>query len=677
MCPIKPPPFSAVEPVTEIFHGISVTDPYRWLEDGNSAQTRKWIEEQTSYARAYLGNLPGRDRIRERVRELLDVETYDSFLKSGGGYFFRKRLPGEEQPSIYVRRTANGPDELLINPASRGTGNYTAVKPLRVSQDGSLLLYEVKQGGERTGTFELFDVKNHRTLPDTLPRGFLRGFAFTPSSKSFYYVHEVMASKRPFYRAVFHHVLGTGFEKDQECFCAGEDENLRLVIVPGERCLGLLVYRFLDKTYTDFYLLGMGATGTPVQVLRGAEYSFVPRFHEARILAMTDRGAPNRRIVEVQPRRYPDPCLFDLVGETDAQIEDWLVTANHLVVSYARGGTTQVEVFDVYGKHLGQIPSDDETMQLLAADLSREEEIVIRRESILRPPELHRYALPSGVETLWDKQRTPFSCEGCNCARVVYQAKDCKQIPMFLAGRSNALSGGTHPTVMTAYGGFGIPMTPQFSALVAFLIERGCLFALPNIRGGSEFGVEWHDAAKRRNRQTAFDDFLCAAEWLIRSGQTTRERLAVFGGSNSGLLVAAALTQRPDLFCAVLCMVPILDMLRYHLFDNARVWKDELGTAEDPGDFATLFGYSPYHRVRDRTAYPATLIVSGDSDQNCNPFHARKMVARLQAANSLDSPVVLDYSAQRGHSPVLPLCTRIDALTDRLGFLCHEMGLRL
>src|SRR6266403_2873171 len=218
-------------------------------------------------------------------------------------------------------------------------------------------------------------------------------------------------------------------------------------------------------------------------------------------------------------------------------------------------------------------------------------------------------------------------------------------------------------------------MTPQFSVFVAFLMERGCLFALPGIRGGSEFGADWHTAARRRNRQVAYDDFLSAAEWLIASGRTRADKLAIFGGSNSGLLVGAAMTQRPELFRAVVCMVPMLDMLRYHLFDNAHCWRDEYGTAEDPDDFTALTKYSPYHQVREGVAYPATMLVSGDADRNCNPLHARKMTARLQAANSSPYPIFLDYSQFRGHSPVLPLSARVEALTDRMAFLCDQLQL--
>jgi prolyl oligopeptidase len=246
---------------------------------------------------------------------------------------------------------------------------------------------------------------------------------------------------------------------------------------------------------------------------------------------------------------------------------------------------------------------------------------------------------------------------------------------MFLVGRLDVLAGGIRPAIMTSYGGYGVPMTPQFSVFVCFLMERGCLFALPNIRGGSEFGVEWHKSAKRKNRQVAIDDFLAAAEWLIEAGRTKSQKLGIFGGSNSGLLVGAAMTQRPDLFHAVVCMVPMLDMLRYHLFDNAHVWADEFGTADNPDDFPALAGYSPYHRIRDGVAYPAVMIVSGDSDQNCNPLHARKMTARLQAANASANPILLDYTRFRGHSPVLPLRERVEALTDRMAFLCDQLRL--
>ena len=226
---------------------------------------------------------------------------------------------------------------------------------------------------------------------------------------------------------------------------------------------------------------------------------------------------------------------------------------------------------------------------------------------------------------------------------------------------------------MTSYGGFGTSMTPQFSVFASFLMERGCLFALPNIRGGAEFGAAWHEAGKRQKRANAYDDFISAAEWLVQEERTTPNRLAIFGGSNSGLLVAVAMTKRPELFRAVLCMVPLLDMIRYHLFDSADVWREEYGTADQADDFRALYAYSPYHNVRDDTTYPATMIVSGDADRHCNSLHARKMTARLQMANASDNPVILAYNKFRGHSPVLPLSERIEGLVDRIAFICEQL----
>jgi prolyl oligopeptidase len=668
-----PPPLSLVEPVVDVLHGVPVADPYRWLEDQNAPRTRAWIDEQTRYARACLDDIPGRAQIRERVRELLDMETHDSFLKCAAGYFFRKRLPRQQQPSIYFREGAGGTDELLIDPATRGTGSYTAVKPIRVSADGSLLLYEVKQGGERTGTFEILDVANRRTLPDSLPHGYLRGFTFAPDAKGFYYVHEATQAEKPFYRAAFHHVLGQSSQTDKEIFCAGENQKLRLVLIAGKQAMGFLVYRFLDRTYTDFYLWGMGSSGSVIPILRDADYSFAPRLLGGRLLAIVDENTPNRRIVNVQPRKRKKPLYFDLIPETDASIRSWAVTENHILVSYMQGTGTQISVFDLFGKRLGAIPCDDGDTVRLVASSTDNDEVVLERESFTRPVEVVRCSVPSREVSTWAQRSVPFNPARYDHVEVSFPSKDGTTIPMFLVGRRDVLAGGKHPMIMTSYGGYGLSATPQFSVLVACLIERGCLFALPNIRGGSEFGVAWHIAAKRRNRQVAFDDFLSAAEWLIRTGRTTPAKLAIFGGSNSGLLVAAALTQRPDLFQAVLCMVPMLDMLRYHLFDNAHVWTDEFGIADDPEDFLALVTYSPYHMVRDGTAYPATMVVAGGADQNCNPLHARKMTARLQAANSSDRQIFLDYSERRGHAAVLPLSTRIDALTDRLAFLCSQL----
>jgi prolyl oligopeptidase len=670
------PPHSPIKVVTEILHGVAITDPYRWLEDQESPQTRAWIEEQTRYAHAYLDSIPGRERIRDRIRELLDVETYDSLQKVGNRYFFRKRLVGQEQPCICFREGRDGSDQVLVNPKLRGTGPYTAVRPVRISPDGRFLLYEVKQGGERTGTFELLDIEIRTSLPDCLPRGYLRGFAFAPDSRAFYYVHEPLNSRRQHHQAVYKHVLGTNFADDVEIFYTGDHDKLRLHIVPGQDHLGFLAIRFGDDTLTDFYLWRFDGANEPEPVIRNAKHAFAPLLlRDGRIIALTDREAQNFRIVEVRRHEGMEPEFIDLVPTGDARIQNWTLTADKIFVSYLRNLETAIDTFDLSGNCAGHLPaSRGNTIRLLGGS-EDSDELFFEQESFTKPIEIHSYRPHTSEVTLWAERKIPFDSGAFAHTQLWVPAKDGTQIPMLLVGRQEVLDGGLHPAIMTSYGGYGVPMTPQFSVFVAFLMERGCLFALPNIRGGSEFGAEWHEAARRRRRQVAFDDFTAAAEWLIQTGWTKPQKLAIFGGSNSGLLVGAALTQRPDLFRAVVCMVPMLDMLRYHLFDNAHVWKDEFGTAEDPEDFRNLLSYSPYHNVRDGASYPATMIVSGDSDQNCNPLHARKMTARLQGANSSEHPIFLDYSPYRGHSPVLPLSERIEALTDRMAFLCDQLQL--
>jgi prolyl oligopeptidase len=673
---MAPPPPSEVEPVTEVLHGVPVTDPYRWLEDQDSPRTRGWLSAQTRYARSYLDSIPGRERIRERIRQLLDVETYDSLQKVGTRYFFRKRVVGQEQPCVCFREERDGSDEILVDPALRGTGPHTAVKPIRISRDGHLLLYEVKQGGERTGTFELLDIQARETLPDVLPRGYLRGFAFAPDSRSFFYVHETLQTQRPHYRAVYKHVLGTSFAEDKEVFFAGDSEKLRLHIVAGAERLGFLVVRSEENTVTDFYVWQFEGTDDPEQLIRNARYNFGPLLlKDRRILAVTDWEAPGSRIVEVCQHDGSKPEFLDIVPSADVPIQNWTVCGDRIFVSYLREFQTEIQIFDLRGKPLGHMRVNKwDTVRLLGGSEDADE-LFFEQESFTKPVQISGYLPKESRATLWAEGKVAFDSQSVRHTQVWFPAKDGTQIPMFLVGRREVLDGGVHPTIMTSYGGYGVPMTPQFSVFVAFLIERGCLFALPNIRGGSEFGVQWHNAAKRRNRQVAFDDFIAAAKCLIETGRTEPHKLAIFGGSNSGLLVGAAMTQRSELFRAVICMVPMLDMLRYHLFDNAHFWQDEFGTAEDPMDLAALLSYSPYHNVRNGTAYPATMIVSGDSDQNCNPLHARKMTARLQAANVSGSPVFLDYSPYRGHSPVLPLSQRIEALTDRMAFLCDQLQL--
>lgn len=670
---LAPPPQTPAEPATETFHGVEVADPYRWLEEQDSPRTRGWLEGQTRYARGYLRNIHGRDRIRKRIEELLSVETYDSLQKVGHRYFFRKREPRQEQPCICMREGPNGEDHVLIDPTTRGAGSYIAVRVLQVSVDGKLLAYEVKRGGERSGSIEILNIDRREKLPDGLPRGFLRGFAFAPDNKSFYYVHQPLDAERRRLCTAYCHVLGSDPRDDQEVFFAGEDAKIRLGLCFDRNRVGFFVARVGGGKSCSFYLREFHDNTTPQLVFQTEGAAFAPILVEGRILAVTDHNAPNRRIVEVLRDKPESANWPDLIPETDARLTGFAITAGRIFVSYLCGFGTRIDMYDLAGQKFRELSfPQDQTIRILSNHQGCDE-LLYESESFTHPPAIYRYLPGQDRHVVWSERRVPLDARAWTSKRVFFSSKDGTTIPMFLVGPTHRLNAGSKPVILTGYGGFGASMTPQFSAFVSFLIERGCLFALANLRGGSEFGSQWHQAGKRRNRQKAYEDFIAAAEWLVRNGHTTPQKLAIFGGSNSGLLVGAALTQRPDLFRAVVCIAPLLDMLRYHLFDFARSWEDEYGTAENKEDFAALQAYSPYHQVKLGTPYPAVLIVSGDADRNCNPLHARKMTARLQEANSSQSPILLDYKELRGHSPVLPLSERIEGLTDRLSFVCDQL----
>jgi prolyl oligopeptidase len=294
-------------------------------------------------------------------------------------------------------------------------------------------------------------------------------------------------------------------------------------------------------------------------------------------------------------------------------------------------------------------------------------------ESFTRPPTTFCYQHHEDEPVVWNQRLQPASKLPIITRKCSYFSKDGTEIGMTLIGSEVAFQSGEQPLIMTAYGGFGLTTTPQFSAFVTVLLGLGFLFSVPEIRGGGERGRSWHEAARGRKRQVAFDDFIAAADWLCRESFTTPRQLAIFGGSNSGILVGAAITQRPDLFRAAVCVAPLLDMVRYHHFDRAHVWANEYGTAEDPDDFRALLGYSPYHRVQDETNYPAVLFVCGDRDTRCNPAHSLKMTARLQEREAQQYPILLDHSEERGHAPTMPLSVRVESLTRRIAFLCREL----
>ena len=678
---VNAPPPTPIEPVTEVLHGIEITDSYRWLEDQNSPRTRKWLEEQSAYTRSYFEAIPDRKRIRTRVSELLALkEVISEPWNVGDRYFFLKRQKNREQPVIVMRDGLFGPETVLVDPARRGNGSSTAVSIATISADGRFLAYSVRQGGTDHSSLEILDLERGVVLPDRLPEGFCTGIVFSPDGAGFYYSHRELHDPRPNYRAAFWHRFGTERSQDQEIFFGGEEPNLFLGILdsPEAKLLAYAVFLTGKPPRTSVYLQEMSSDPAEAKLLvKGVEGCFVPFFVRGQLLAYTDFAAPNFRMVRIDVAE-PDPSHWrDVVPESEMRIQQFAAAGDQVFVTRIDRFSTKVDVFGLDGgqKEASAFPACG-TIDLLNRPTATEK-LFYSYTSISKPPAVHCYDPRREEAVAWSEVDCPVDPSAIAIEETTYTSTDGTSIPLFLAARKDLLFSGPLPTFLTGYGGFGSCVTPRFTAFATFLMEQGFLFAVPALRGGSELGEQWHRAGKRENRQNSFDDFVAAAECLIREQRSISGRIAIGGGSNAGLLVGAAVTQRPDLFRAAICLGPLLDMLRYHLFDFAAGWADEYGSPEDQKDFQSLLAYSPYHRVLENVAYPAVLLISGDADTRCNPMHARKMAARLQAATSSTRPVLLDYKPAWGHTPVQPLSTKIEALTDRLAFVCHELGVHV
>lgn len=675
---VDAPPPTPVEPVTEVLHGIEITDPYRWLEDQNSPRTRKWIEEQVAYTRTYLDATPERHQIKERVKELLALKEVVSDPWNGGDrYFFMKHRNNGEQPVIVAKDGLSGQERVLVDPSERGTGNATAVGVVAISEDGQYLAYSVRRGGTDHSAVEIFNTTSTAVLPDRLPEGFCMGLVFAPDGSGFYYSHRELNDPRPNYRAVFWHRLGTRLEEDQEIFFAGDEPNLFLGILhsPELRLLAYLVFFTGKVQRTSLYIQELPFQPNTSQVLlRDIQGCFVPFFVCGQLLAYTDFGAPNFRVIRIDLGNPEPSCWRDVVPESDRRIQQFAVASGQVFVTRIDRFSTTIEAFGLDGERKETTGFPRNASVDLLNRTAATEKLFYSQTSISNPPTIYCYEPRTKQASAWEASRVQPGLPTIAVEEVEFTSKDGTTVPLFLAARKDLLGSGPLPTFLTGYGGFGSCVTPRFTAFSTFLIEQGLLLAVPALRGGSELGEKWHRAGKRDLRQNSFDDFITAAEWLVTEGRSAAGRIAIGGGSNAGLLVGAAITQRPDLFRAAVCLGPLLDMTRFHLFDFAAGWADEYGSPADEQDFGSLLAYSPYHRVQEGVEFPAVLLISGDADTRCNPMHARKMTARLQAANLSDRPILLDYKTAWGHTPVQPLSTRIEALTDRLAFVCHELG---
>jgi prolyl oligopeptidase len=664
---------SHFEEVVETLHGTPVHDLFRWLEDGALPETSAWIDAQRAQLERYFAGAPLLDVFRDRVREYLVCADLDQPCSVNGTFFYRWRDAESEQYSIRVRGPAEAEERILVDPSQDGP--FAAVRICRISSDAALLAFEHRIGGEHTCAIRIVDVRRGRILEDFLPTGYARGLVFAAGNLGFYYCHEpaMPPESGSGEHVALYHTFGTSPDADPVLFRVEKSSGSKLVLIGDDSHLGCIHYERHGGAYTaDLYVAAQSMTPHWQRVCTGRSTPFSAILRRGEIFVQTWDSAPNGELICLTPS---GARLRTVIPDTGEEIRQLAVIGDRFYAGYVIAGKSVIRIWSFSGEDLGELPVDNKvTPQLCPAYSQNADGLYYITESFNQPPAVFRYH-PEGqrFELVFSKDirsaAESYEVEPATCI-----SKDGTSIPMWLVASSKPLQSKQRPVVLTAYGASGFCMLPQFTVFVSILLELGFVFALPLIRGGGEFGRDWHEAGRRRNRQNSIDDFLAASQWLVDQRITTPRQLAIFGGSFSGLLVAAAVTQRPDLYGAVLCLSPLLDMVRYHLFDRAVVWADEFGTADNAEDFPVLLSYSPYHRVEEAINYPSTLFVTGERDTRCNPAHVRKMTARLQERQAQKSTILVDYSSERGHAAGMPLSTRIEGLARRLFFVVTEIG---
>lgn len=655
--------------VKETLHGVELTDPYRWLEDQTSAETRAWLAEENKQTHAFLDKLPGRDALRKRATELTKVESSGLPSEHGGRYFYSKRLANQEQPVLYMRRSATAAEEVLVD-SNTLSKDATAVANLYdVTPDGKLIAYGVHFGGEDEGVLHIMDTDTRKDVAAPLPKARYMGVAMTPDHRGLYY--GVLKEDGP--RVRYHQIGDAG--PDKEIFGAGykKTDGISPNLSHDGRYLLITVWHGSAGDNNELHLLDTSKQAPIVALVSGVHASFNADFAGPDLIIQSNESAPKGRIFKASLTAPEKKNWHVIVGESSLNIESFTLAGGKIFVTYGENAATRIKIFDGSGSHLHDLTLPAIGSGYMSGRWSSDEAFLYF-SSFHIPQEISRYSVSKETRQPWWRLNVPVDSSKFVVEQVWYPSKDGTKIPMFLVHLAGMKMDGERPVYLTGYGGFNVSLTPNFSNTAVMWAERGGVFALANLRGGGEFGEEWHKAGMLDKKQNVFDDFVGAAEWLVKNKYTNPSKLTISGGSNGGLLVGAALTQRPDLFQAVVCSYPLIDMVRFHKFLVAQFWTPEYGSSENAEQFKTLLAYSPYHHVKPGVKYPAVMVESGDADTRVAPLHARKFAALLQADSTSSKPVLLLYDTDAGHSGGRSATKSVDDQVNRLSFLLSQVG---
>ncbi len=673
---LPPPPDVQVTPVTDNYFGTKVVDNYRWLENADSPETRDFIEQENAYTQRYMEQARIRPQINDDMDALEHVGTWQVPMARGNDLFFEKMLAGEDQSSIYVRHGWAEKDKRLIDPAQLSRDPNTSVDLEDVSRDGTLVAYGVRQGGADESAIRIFNVKTGKTLDDELPSGIYLSVIFTPDGKGLYYSRMdqkgTLVYQHEFGERVSHDALVFGKEFRGEIL--GPNDLMETFLSDDYRYLVVQIDRGVPPRRVDIVYRDLTKPGSYFQVLIwGVDARFSADYVKGAWYVSTDYKSPNWRIMKADPGIMPD-AWTTIVPESPDAIESFNIVGDKIYVNRLHDVKLETNIYALNGKPAGSVEHEGIGMATTVAGRTTDRFGFYSFESFIAPPTIYRLDTLTGKQEIFAQPKVPFDSSQYELKQVFYTSKDGTRVPMFIAGKKGLKQDGTEQLLMTAYGGFNLNQLPEWRPAYAWWLQAGGWFAVPNLRGGGEYGQHWHEQGMFEKKQNVFDDFYAAAEYLIANKYTSPEHFAIYGGSNGGLLMGAAITQRPELFSAVDCAYPLLDMLRYQKFEQGSHWMSEYGSADDEKQFEYLLKYSPYQNVKKSAAYPAVLFFTGASDTRVDPLHARKMTALLQAESSSGRPVLLHYSVSGGHSAGVGVEQKIQDVTDQMTFLWTETG---
>jgi prolyl oligopeptidase len=699
--PALPYPAARRTDQVDEIHGVRVADPYRWLEDGKSDEVKQWVAAEDGLARSYLAKLPGRDAMAARMKELFYVESEGTPRKYGGRLFYPRRDAGREKAAVYWRdarearaaHVANaGPagheahdatEKVLLDPNQWSSDGSSSLGVWSVSWDGRKVAYSVKANNSDESTLHVMDVATGKKSDvDVIEGTRYAQPAWTPSGDGFYYnwippKDSVPTADRPGYQEIRFHKLGTDPTKDRVVHERTGDPRTFLESSVSRNGRWLVVTTQHGWTRVDVQFMDLRAPASskpawqPLAVGQDAIYDV--DFDGDRFFVRTNEGAPRWRVFRVDPMHAERAKWTEVVPERkDATLEGAGVVGHRLGLVYLKDVVSQAEIHDEDGKLERTL-----TLPTIGAmggwsGQADDDVAFYSFQSFTYPTEIFETNVKTGKTTTFYKLKVPVDETKYTVEQLFTASKDGTRIPYFVVHAKDAVRNGKNPTILTGYGGFQSPTLPYFATSIYPWLEQGGVWAVANIRGGSEYGEEWHRHGMRHEKQNVFDDFYAVAEDLAKQQFTSPAKLALLGGSNGGLLVGAAITQRPDLFRVALCAVPLLDMVRYHLFGSGKTWIEEYGSADDAEDFKALYAYSPYHHVTPGTRYPATLVLSADSDDRVDPMHARKFAAELQAASS-DGPVLLRVEKHSGHGGADMVKSNVERIADEYAFALDQM----